>query len=69
MLVLGPTAGPLFSPAVPAPAIAPAPSTGSVAPAVDTITVTAESAPVVSPAPARNWESYRTGNVVRIDLR
>ena len=70
MLVLGPTAGPLTSPAVPAPAIAPAPPIGSAAPPVDTITVTAPApAPAAPPAPARTWEGYRTGNVVRIDLR
>lgn len=70
MLVLGPTAGPLSAPAVPAPALAPAPTSGSVPPPVDTVTVTApDSAPVAAPEPARTWEGYRTGNVVRINLR
>lgn len=70
MLVLGPTAGPLTAPAVPAPALAPAPTNGAAAPPVDTVTVTAPgSKPVAAPLPARTWEGYRTGNVVRIDLR
>lgn len=74
MLVLGPIAGPLYAP-VPAPVLAPVQSTAPIPPAVDTITVTApesvppESVPVVARSPARTWESYRSGNVVRIDLR
>jgi len=70
MLVLGPTAGPLSAPAVPKPTLAPASTNGSVAPPVDTVTVTApDSTPVTAPSPVRTWEGYRTGNVVRIDFR
>lgn len=69
MLVLGPTATPLSAPAIPprAPVLAAPPVT----PTVDTITVRAPaSASDVArpPVNGESWESYRSGNVVRIAL-
>lgn len=67
VLVLGPTASPFT-----APAMAPSPATSvsrpaGPSPAVDTVTVSAP--PAAAPAPAGAvWETYRTGNVVRIAL-
>ncbi|HZI65409.1 MAG TPA: hypothetical protein VFF17_02485 [Thermoanaerobaculia bacterium] len=72
LLVLGPTAGPLSEPPLPAPAVSPAQPAAQGAASVDTVTVRAPaSIPEVSPSssrPPETWETYRTGNVVRISL-
>lgn len=70
-LVLGPIADPLSAPPIPAPVAPPAPPLLPGAAAVDTVTVRAPaSAPEAprSPAATESWETYRSGNVVRIAL-
>ena len=49
---------------------APAPVTYLVSPVVDTVTVRATAAPADARPPANpeSWETFRTGNVARIDL-
>lgn len=76
VLVLGPTAAPLSAPtlAPEAPITASRQAAPSSASAVDTVTVSAPAVPASAPAaprvpaPGAAWETYRTGNVVRIAL-
>ena len=71
LLLLGPTAGPLSAPPPPSSSPAPATPLAAVSLAVDTVTVRAPaSAPEGRPpvATPETWETYRTGNVVRISL-
>ena len=74
VLVLGPTATPLSAPPIPARAAAPVthpvPSPTAISPVVDTVTVRATTAPADArpPGNAESWETFRSGNVVRIDI-
>jgi len=75
ILVLGPIAAPLTAPALAPEPRLPAIRAAAVSPAVDTVVVAAPPVPPSPPTEAARaagagaaWETYRTGNVVRIAL-